>query len=103
MTLDISATTTAILTELGARLQQYRLLQNRTVAALARQAGIGPRTVNRAEAGENVSLENVVKILRALDRLSALDAFLPPPLVSPMQLVDMKGRRRRRATGKRRG
>jgi transcriptional regulator with XRE-family HTH domain len=94
-----SATTDEILTEVGARLQRYRLQQDRTVEEVAASAGVGERTLVRAEAGENTTLKTVVKVLRALGRVEALDAFLPPPLVSPIQLAATSGRERQRASG----
>jgi len=94
-----AATTDEILSELGARLQRYRLQQDRTVEELAASAGIGERTLVRAEAGENTTLKTVIKVLRALGRVEALDAFLPPPLVSPIQLAATSGRERQRASG----
>ena len=92
-----TATTSEILNELGRRLHRYRLQQNRTLAEVARTAGVSTRTAQRAEAGENPTLETVIRILRALDRLDALDAFLPSPLVSPIQMAKLRGRERRRA------
>jgi hypothetical protein len=46
-------------------------------------------------------METIVKILRALGRLDALDAILPEPLVSPIQLAARRGRQRRRARPRR--
>jgi transcriptional regulator with XRE-family HTH domain len=94
-------TTEEILREVGARLRRFRLLQNVTQAQLAETAGVGHATVKRAEAGENIRLETIVKILRALGRVEALDAFLPEPLISPIQLVEQRERGRRRARGSR--
>jgi putative transcriptional regulator len=94
-----SATTDEILSELGARLQRYRLQQDRTIEELAATAGIGERTLVRAEGGENTTLRTLVKVLRALGRVEAFDAFLPPPLVSPIQLAATSGRERQRASG----
>ena len=90
-------TTAEILRELGARLRAYRLQQNLSHEDVATQAGLGRATVVRAEAGENPTLETIVKILRALGRLGALDAFLPEPLVSPLQLAALHGHVRQRA------
>jgi putative transcriptional regulator len=95
--LDSSATTSEILQELGARLRRYRLQQNRTVAAIAELSGLTRITVERAERGERPTLETVVRILRALGRVESLDAFLPPPLVSPLELARLSGRERKRA------
>ena len=92
-----TCTNDEILAELGRRLERYRLQQNRTLADVAREAGVGIRTAARAEAGENPTLATVVKLLRALGRLEALDAFLPEPLVSPIQLAELSGKQRQRA------
>ncbi|MBL0940032.1 MAG: helix-turn-helix transcriptional regulator [Gemmatimonadaceae bacterium] len=99
-----TATTDEILRELGQRLQRYRLQQNRTAVDVARDAGIGLRTLERAEAGERPTLATFIQILRALGRLDAFEAFLPAPLVSPLQLAELSGQERRRAgTPRKRG
>jgi|AP95_1055475.scaffolds.fasta_scaffold37632_3 transcriptional regulator with XRE-family HTH domain len=90
-------TTREVLGELGGRLRTYRLQQNVTQAQLAETAGVGLATLKRTEAGENTRLETIVKILRALGRLEALDGFLPPPLVSPIRLAEARERGRKRA------
>lgn len=92
-----TSTTEEILRELGQRIERYRLQQNRTLADVAASAGVGVRTAKRAEAGERPTLETVVRLLRALDRLDTLNAFLPAPLVSPLQLADLGGHERQRA------
>lgn len=97
MEIDSSATTKQILAEIGARLRRYRLQQNRSVAELSEATGLTRRTLERAERGSNPTLDTLVRILRALNRLHALDAFLPPPLVSPLDLARLSGRERQRA------
>jgi transcriptional regulator with XRE-family HTH domain len=92
-----ASTTTEIMQELGARLARIRLQQNWTTAQVAERAGVGERTVRRVEAGENPSLEVLVKILRALGRTDAFDDFLPEPLVSPLQLAENRVHERQRA------
>ena len=90
-------TTTEILVEVGARLRGFRLQQNVTQAELARLAGVGHATIKRAEAGNSTRLETIVKILRALGRIEALDSFLPEPLISPIRLAEQQARVRQRA------
>lgn len=94
------ATTGEVLRELGTRLQRYRLQQDRTLEEVATTAGISSRTLERAEAGENTTLKTLVKVLRALGRIESLDAFLPPALVSPLQLAATSGEERQRASGR---
>jgi len=96
------ATSDEILARIGHRLRAYRLQQNRPLADVATAAGLGLRTAQRAEAGRNPTLDTLVRMLRALGRLDAIEAFLPPPLISPVQLARLSGRARRRAGTRRR-
>jgi transcriptional regulator with XRE-family HTH domain len=89
--------------ELGARLRAYRLQQNLGVAEVAKRAGLNRNTIVNAEAGKNPRLHTVARLLRAYGRLEALDAFLPPPAISPLQLVRNRGRLRKRARARRGG
>jgi transcriptional regulator with XRE-family HTH domain len=86
--------------ELGNRLQRERLNQNITQAALAESAGISRRTLVAAEKGQGTTLETLINILRALGRLGQLDQFLPEPPISPIELAKLKGKVRRKASGK---
>lgn len=97
-----AATTNEVLEEVGRRLQQYRLQQNRTLEDVAANAGVTRLTVQRAEAGRNPTLGTLIRVLRALGRLDTIDAFLPVPLVSPMELAARRGREPRRARTPRR-
>lgn len=89
-----------ILRELGGRLRAYRLQQNLPVDEVAGRAGLNRNTISNAEAGKDARLSTVIRILRVLRRLDALDAFLPPASVSPMELLKRKGRPRKRARRK---
>ncbi len=91
-----------LLAELGRRLRAARLQANLGAAAVAARAGLNRNTVVNAERGANPRLRTVVAILRVPGRLDALDAFLPPPAVSPLQLVARAGRPRQRAGRRRR-
>lgn len=90
-------TNTEIMTEIGRRLRQYRLQQNIPIAELARDAGLSAPTVINVENGRNPRLGSIVRVLRVLGRLESLDAFLPDPMISPIQLASLKGRGRQRA------
>ena len=97
-----STRTAAVLQEIGDRLRSYRLQQNQSIEQLSAKAGVGSRTVRRAETGEGATLRNMVKILRALGRLGALDSFLEPANVSPIELAKLHGRQRQKARSPRR-
>jgi hypothetical protein len=57
--------------------------------------------LQKIESGQSCALTLLIRILRALGRLDALDAFLPEPGLSPIQLAKLKGRERQRAGGHR--
>jgi transcriptional regulator with XRE-family HTH domain len=90
--------TPEVLEELGRRLRRTRLAQNLTVEEVAERSGVSPRTILRIEGGEGSRLDMLVRLLRGLGKLSALDAFLPEPAVSPSDLVRRSGKPRRRAS-----
>ncbi len=77
----------AILAELGQRLSRYRIDAGLTQQALAEKAGISKSTLERMEAGAASQLPNLIRVLRALDMLSALEAAIPPPVPRPMELL----------------
>lgn len=90
----------AILRELGGRLAAARLVRNQTQAALAEEAGVSKRTVERLETGEVATrLSGLVRVFRALGIAERLDALVPPPTVSPVEQLKLAGRRRQRASG----
>lgn len=91
-----------LLGALGGRLRACRLQANLTAADVATRAGLNRNTVVNAERGANPRLLTVVRMLRVLGRLDALDACLPPPAISPLQLVARAGQPRLRARPSRR-
>ena len=91
----------ALLVELGGRIQRARLNRNLTQPELAQRAGVSRRALQKLEAGGATTLSTFIRALRALGMLEQLDAFLPAPGQSPIQLAKLKGRERQRATGRR--
>jgi len=102
MKITAQLTDTAILRELGARLAAKRLERNLTQAALAEQAGVSKRTLERLESGEVATqLSGFVRVCRALDLTERLDLLVPEPVPSPLAQMKLQGRQRQRASGKR--
>ena len=89
-----------VLKEIGNRITQYRLNQDKTQAALAQEAGVSNRTMVRAEHGQSVQASSLIRILRALQLVENLDALIPEPAVSPVQQLKMQGKQRKRASSK---
>lgn len=78
-----------------------RLERNLTQAALAKHAGVSKRTVERLELGEvAMRLSGFVRVCRALGLVERFDAFIPEPVPSPIAQLKLKGKERRRASGK---
>jgi len=92
-----------LLRELGARVQALRLERNLSQDQVAEAAGLGRATVVRLEGGQGTTLLNFVQVLRVLGALEELENFLPAPGVSPLELLERKGKRRRRASPGRSG
>lgn len=87
----------AVLIELGQRLARTRLERNLTQAELALEAGVGLATVQRLERGSPANLTSVIRILRVLKLLDALEQLVPEPVPSPLEFLKLQGKQRRRA------
>ncbi len=84
-------------TELGSRLAQLRLSRNVTQAMLAKDAGIGLRTLRRIEAGEPSTLDTFLRVALALDLGDAVLGAVPAGQTRPIERVSRAGAQRRRA------
>ena len=73
-----------VLKELAKRLAKLRKAQGYSQIELAERAGIGVATLRRIEGGQDSQFETWIKILKALDRISALEALMPESFNSPM-------------------
>lgn len=103
MRIEASLSDNAVLEELGKRLARTRLERNLSQERLATEAGVSKATVERLEAGEPVKSTSLIRVLRPLGRLEALDQLLPEPLPSPIERIRLQGRRRQRAGSSRSG
>jgi len=91
----------AVLAELGARIASRRIELQLTQAAVAEQAGIAKRTLERMEAGLTSQLATLVRVLRVLDAASGLDSLIPEFGPRPMDLLKRKSKVQQRASGRR--
>ncbi len=74
----------AVLAEIGKRLARRRVELNFTQAALAEQAGVSKRSVERVENGGSTQTSTLIRIFRVLELLDAFDALIPSTPTSPM-------------------
>ena len=82
------------------RVEAIRLQQNITQRQLARDAGVSLGTVARLKSENTITLNSFVRILIALRLQNHLDGFLPAQSVSPLELLEMRGRVRQRASSR---
>ena len=79
------------------RLESIRLSRNVTQAQLAEEAGVSPRTIDRLEKGQGVSMDTFIRVLMALGIQQNLEALLPDPTVRPIERVGIGAGERKRA------
>jgi len=100
MKIEGTLTDEAILGELGARLAQRRLELQLSQGALAEQAGVSKRTVERVEAGATTQMSSMIRVMRVLGLLEQLEALVPEAGPRPLELLKLKGKARKRARTK---
>lgn len=69
---------TRALRDLGDDLSTWRRLRRLTAAEVADRAGVGVSTVQRLEGGQGATLENLLRVARALGVLEPLQQALDP-------------------------
>lgn len=90
-----------VLLEIGTRLEQIRLNKNLTRIDLAEQSGVSKNTIERLETGKSVQMTSLIRICRALGILNRFEKVFPQPTVSPIALLNLQGKSRRRASSRR--
>ena len=87
----------AIAEELGDRIKTARLNANLTQKILANKAGVSLKAVTNSEKGKS-TLESMIAILIALEITEQLNFFIPKQEISPVQIIALQGKERKRAT-----
>lgn len=101
MQITTQLTDDAVLKALGSRLASARLERNLTQAALAEQAGVAKRTIERLESGAVATqLSGFLRVCRVLGLLERFDTLIPEPALSPIAQLKLQGRKRQRAAGR---
>lgn len=95
---EISSSDLTFLKEIGRFLQTTRIKQNLTQDEVANRAAISRSTLSLTERGENISMLNLIKILRVLDALYVLNQFKGETTVSPLLLAKAEEQKQKRAT-----
>lgn len=87
-----------ILRELGKRLARMRKQQRFSQTGLAHEAGIGVATLRRIESGQDSQLVSWLKLMKTLNRMSAIEAWLPEDIRSPRAEAGARTRRQKKST-----
>ena len=88
----------AICQVIGERLRGLRLRKNIPQEVLGERAQLSPGTIKALERGQG-KLSSLIAVLRELGALDGIDALVPPPTVSPLELARRQGRQRKQASG----
>ncbi|HVC02142.1 MAG TPA: helix-turn-helix transcriptional regulator [Steroidobacteraceae bacterium] len=102
MKITSELTDRAVLREFGDRLERRRIDAGLTQAQLAEEAGISKRTVERIAAGHSIDFGMLLRVLRVLKLLEALDQLVSDLPQSPLVILDGRGRARKRVGHSRR-
>ena len=88
MNLIYGDTNAQIISRMGSNCKRYRIAAKLTQQELADNAGVGIATVKNFENGKlrNVTLESLLRIMRAIGILEQIEGVLPELLVSPFEM-----------------
>lgn len=94
-----------VLKEIGRRIAEKRIRQNRSQEAFAREAGISRSGLQRLESGDaGVRVVTLASALRALGLAQSLDAIVPDDAMTPIEIARVvnvvSGQARKRASRK---
>ena len=85
----------SILSEIGNRIQQYRVSMNVTQVEFAKKCGISLKTIARIENGDDLKLSNLIKIMNEFNIVDNLDALIPEPQPDYKAMFEEKTTRKR--------
>ena len=86
---------------LAARVRALRLARGWKQTTLAERSGVSLASLRRFEGSGKVSLESLLKLAFALDRLDDFDALLRPPPASSLAEIEAAEKRPVRKRGRR--
>jgi len=89
-----------ILIEIGSRIKQHRIKINLTQLELANKTGLSRVAISKIERGNGANVSSLIQILRMLDLLQNMEYLFPADEISPIELIKLKGKERKRASSK---
>lgn len=82
-------TNSQIIDEIGKRIKARRIALNLTQSDLANESGVSLRTISGFENGDNISLDNLISILRVLRMLQEINGLFPEKKVNPFDVLEL--------------
>jgi len=89
--------------ELGQKIKTYRIMKEMSQQDLEDKSGVSKRSISRLEQGESVQVDNLFKILLALNLGENIDILVPDQTKRPsyyLEKADDKPKRVRKRTEK---
>lgn len=87
--------------KIGEYVRYRRIERNMSQDELAMAAGLSRPTISLMERGMMANINNLIKVLRALDSLYVFETFEVPQSLSPMQLLKLQENQKKRSSKKR--
>lgn len=86
--------------ELGQKIKLYRIMKEMSQQDLEDKTGVSKRSISRLEQGESVQLENLFKILLALDLGENIDLLVPDQTKRPIFYLEKSESKNKRVRKK---
>jgi transcriptional regulator with XRE-family HTH domain len=86
--------------DLGQKIKLYRIMKEMSQQDLEDKTGISKRSISRLEQGESVQLENLFKILLALDLGENIELLVPDQTKRPSFYLEKSDNRPKRVRKK---
>ena len=87
--------------ELGKKIKTYRIMKDLSQEDLSDKTGISKRSISRLEQGESIQMDNLFKILIALDLGDNIDLLVPDQTRRPSYYLENPDSRPQRVRKKR--
>lgn len=86
--------------ELGQKIKLYRIMKELSQQDLADKTGVSKRSISRLEQGESVQVDNLFKILLALELGDNIEMLVPDQTKRPSYYLEKEDKRPRRVRQK---
>jgi transcriptional regulator with XRE-family HTH domain len=86
---------------LGEFIKHHRVDKNISQDELATKAGLSRPTISLMERGKSMNLNSIIRVLRVLDLLYLFDAIKITQTISPIEMLKIQEKQRKRSSKKR--